>query len=137
MSQILVDTNVLIYAFNLSSPKHKTAKSILEGRKDLVLAHQNLLEFLRVVTHSVYRKKVKLEMVNEFIELLEDNLRIIYPTELTWEIFKNLKIKYEVGGNLIFDTYLVATMLSWGIKKIVTDNQKDLGKFEEIEVVGL
>jgi len=76
-------------------------------------------------------------MVNEFTELLEDNLRIIYPTELTWEIFKNLKIKYEVGGNLIFDIYLVATMLSWGIKKIVTDDQKDLGKFEEIEVVEL
>ncbi len=137
MSQILVDTNVLIYAFNVSSPKHKMAKSVLEGRGDLVLAHQNLLEFLRVVTHPVYRKKIRLEMVNKFVGLLEDNLRVVYPTELTWEIFKNLKIKYEVGGNLVFDTYLVATMLSWGIKRIVTDNQKDLGKFEEIGVVGL
>lgn len=137
MKKVLLDTNVLVYAFNVSSPKHKLARELVTGG-GWVVAQQNLLEFLRVVTHPVYAKKVGSGLGMEFVERLVEGVEVIYPTDLTWEVFRFLEQKYKrVKGNLVFDTYLVATMLSWGVRKIVTDNEKDLGMFEEVEVVGL
>ena len=49
----LVDTNLLVYAHDLSSPFHNRAKTWLEkmiNQHQVVLSWQNLLEFYTIVT---------------------------------------------------------------------------------------
>lgn len=52
---MLVDTNILLYAADESSPYHHTAKSWLEealnGPRLVALPWQSLIGFLRIATH--------------------------------------------------------------------------------------
>jgi predicted nucleic acid-binding protein len=52
---ILVDANLLIYAYNRAATQHETAKDWLEarlaGHEPIGLPWPSLLAFLRIVTH--------------------------------------------------------------------------------------
>lgn len=60
---------------------------------------------------------------------------VIAPTEETLPIAVRLMHKYTRSANRIFDAYLVATMLTHGIKKIATDNDRDFTMYEEVTVL--
>lgn len=133
---ILVDSNILIYAINRSSPKHTIAQQFLQQEKEkLVLAHQNIFEALRVLTHPRYPKPMKINPAIEAVISITSNLDVIYPFLETQQLSLELLKKYKLTSNQIFDGYLVATMLSNGIDKIATDNVKDFQKFKYIKVI--
>lgn len=51
---MLIDSNILVYAINILSPKHKKAQNFLqENITKLEIAHQNIFETLRVLTHPM------------------------------------------------------------------------------------
>ena len=59
---MLIDSNILIYAINTDSPKHKKAQGFLEENLgDLEIAHQNVLETIRVLTHGKFSNPMKLK----------------------------------------------------------------------------
>ena len=133
---MLIDSNILIYAINSSSPKHKRAQQFLqENRKVLMIAHQNIFELLRVLTHSKFQNPMKHNEAIEAIERILDVSTIISPDYRTHRITLELVQKYTMVSNQVFDAYLVATALSNGINTIATDNVKDLKKFSEISVI--
>lgn len=43
--------------------------------------------------------------------------------------------KYDIKKQEIFDTQLVATMLSNGVRRIYTFNKEDFKKYKEIKVI--
>lgn len=52
---MLIYSNILVYAINSSSPKNKAAQKYLEENiEELVVAHQNIFETLRVITHPKF-----------------------------------------------------------------------------------
>ncbi|MGB6057015.1 MAG: PIN domain-containing protein [Microthrixaceae bacterium] len=54
MTDVFVDTNVLVYAFDRSDPyKQHAARGVLEGPDVLVVSTQVLLEFFVVVTRKL------------------------------------------------------------------------------------
>src|SRR3990167_5138354 len=112
---VLFDTNILVYARDLESPNYQKAKelqdAVNEGVLNAVITPQNLLEFYSVITNQAKSKKAD------------------SPKEAIVEIKKYLR------GRKIFDVYLVATMLSNGIKTIYTANERDFEMFGEIKVV--
>lgn len=124
----------MVYALNKSSPQYSIARRFLrifEGK--LNIAHQNVLETLRVITHPTYKRHfgtVNVGKVQDFIE----EMNVLSPSGLTYFLNFELIKKYKISGNTVFDAYLVATMLSNNIKIIVTDNEKHFLKFEEIKV---
>ena len=129
---MLIDSNILIYSLSKRSPKRSRAQNFLNETDDLVFAQQNILETLRVLTHPIFPDPMKAEEALQAVSAIIDVGVVIRPTPETLEIMIELIRRKKITGNTIFDAYLVATMLSNGVKKIATDNVKHFKKFEEI-----
>lgn len=133
---ILVDSNILIYAINDSSPKQTLAQDFLRaniGR--LFVAHQNVFESLRVLTHSKFQTPMPSNDAIAAVNAITEHCRIIAPSYETLEIALALVKKHALSGDKLFDAYLAATALSVGVMAIATDNTKDFLPFEEINTI--
>jgi len=133
----LFDTNILVHAYNISDErKHEIALSLVkkawqEGGG--ITSLQNLMEFFTVIT-----KKVKRPISKNDAEIL---VKDILNSE-NWEVvdrdedifIKAMGIAKEANISL-WDALIGATMIENGIRKIVTDNEKDFHKIKGIEVV--
>ncbi len=140
---ILFDTNIIIYNQDASCKQFEKSaawhQKVINGEIKGVIASQNFVEFISVITNPkkivkpLSQEKASLEIEKYFSC---QAFKHIYPTEKTFSIFLNLSKKYQIKNSLqFFDLYLVSTILSWGIKKILTFNTEDFKKLEEIEIV--
>lgn len=133
---ILIDSNILIYAINRSSPKQKIAQDFLQTNVGhLVVAHQNVFESLRVLTHPKFQTPMSPTDAINAISAITDHCRIIAPDYETLEIALALVKKHTLTGDKIFDAYLTATALSVGVPTIATDNTKDFLLFKEVNTI--
>lgn len=130
----LVDTNVLVYSVDQSSSFYKKAREILErglrGEFTLVIAHQNLIEFVAVLTRG-YGVKIKnaLDDAAAFVSHFE----VIFPLPTTIDVFFQLaRVHKRIYA---FDLYLAATMLDNKIMRIITGNAKDFAGLSFKEVI--
>lgn len=133
---ILVDTNILVYSLNTISPKYSQSQEFLRDHIDeLVVAHQNILEAFRVLTHPKFPKPRSQKNVLQALESITKEIEIIHPRLETYYIILDLLKRYAIRGDQVFDIYLTATALSNGIEVIATDNEKDFKKFTEIKII--
>lgn len=133
---ILIDSNILIYAINSSSPKQKTAQDFLQTNVGhLVVAHQNIFESLRVLTHFKFQAPMSSVHAIAAINAITEHCRIIAPGYETHEITLALIKKHGLNGDKIFDAYLTATALTAGLTAIATDNTKDFITFKEVSII--
>lgn len=133
---MLIDSNILVYALNTTSPKHQASRLFLHSRiTEAVIAHQNILEVTRVLTHPMFQSKISIKAAARAMEQVAKSMKVIYPNEDTIWIYRELLTKYSLEGNRVFDVYLAATALSNGITEIATDNDKHFRVFEEIKVI--
>lgn len=132
---MLVDTNILVYAINKRSPKYKQARKFLEdNQEDLTLAHQNILETIKVLTQPKFSHPMDSMPAIEAVLKIAEGCQIIVPKPGTEFIALELIKRSKLSGNRIFDAYLTATALSNGVDTIATDNIKDFKKFKEIKI---
>lgn len=120
----LIDTNILVYSINKSSPFYTTARALVENeerRSNFVIAQQNLLELVSVLTK---RYRVPLYEASSSAHIFAKHFEIIAPLGTTWVTFTNLarQLKKHIPP---FDIYLAATMLDNGIERIITANTRD------------
>lgn len=133
---MLVDSNILIYAINTRSPKHKQAQKFLKDNlENLEISHQNILETIRVLTHQRFSKPMKLHAALDAILAICESSYVISPLKDTYRLALELIKAHRLIGNKIFDAYLVATALSNGITEIATDNVRDFKKYKEIKII--
>lgn len=131
---LLIDSNILIYSLEITSPKNLLAQKFLQTTPAFI-AHQNILETYRVITHKKYPSPFHTTEAVSVLRKMTDHFEVLYPTSKTQEIFLKLVEKYNISGLHTFDTSLVATMLSHGITTLATDNVRDFQKFSEIRVL--
>jgi predicted nucleic acid-binding protein len=133
---MLIDSNILVYSINSSSPKHLGAQQFIqENVGKLEVAHQNIFETLRILTHSKFPNPMKIGAAMIAVEAILEACNIIAPDYRTHRIALALIKKYQITSNQVFDAYLAATLISNGIDTIATDNVKDLQRFSEIKVL--
>lgn len=133
---MLIDTNLIIYAINSASPKHAQAKQFLLDHQDsLTVTHQNILESMRVLTHPRFSRPMTFSKAEKAVMAIAGAVTIVSPTDETFPIAVALMHKYTRAANRIFDAYLVATMLTHGMKEIATDNERDFTLYSEIKVI--
>jgi len=137
----LIDTNVLVYAYNSSFEKHSLSKSILEttmnGGIKAYITDKNLYEFYAIVTDS---KRVEKPVSSEkailaIRSLLDSELNVLITSKRTIAILLDLCKKYKVKRQKIFDFIFIAVMLEYGIDGIITYNVKDFSFIEEVTVL--
>lgn len=133
---MLVDTNILIYAVNKDSLRNKQAKKFLkENQGKFIVAHQNIIEAIKVLTQPKFSKPLEPKLAIEAVLKITEGCQIIAPKPGTEFIALELIKRSRLSGNRIFDAYLAATVLSNGVETIATDNVKDFSKITEITVI--
>ncbi len=127
---MLIDTNILVYAINADSPKNKAAQLFLQKRTgNLIIAHQNIIEASRVLTHPKFSHPMTPNAAQEALWEIINACRIIYPNNKTLYLALEFITEHKLFGNQIFDAYLAATVISNNILVIATDNTKDFEKY--------
>lgn len=139
---ILLDSNVLVYAADKTSPYYHFSKKLrdkgLKGEELLCVCSQTLTEFIAIVTDL---KRVKNPITSEKaikeVEkyLIAENILKIYPNEVSFQKLIEIAKKYKVKKQEIFDLQLISTMLANGVNKIYTFNVEDFSKIKEIKVL--
>lgn len=136
-TRYLVDTNILVYSVNQKSPHYSRARKLLEDGLEqgisFVVAHQNLIEFIAVLTRA-YAVKLKNALLDA--ESFAARFEVIVPLPATFERYARLvqKAKQTLYP---FDLYLAATMLDNGVERIITANPKDFHDIGLKEVMAL
>lgn len=139
-----IDTNILVYAHNVDSPKHKAAKQFLEaelnrrdmlGRWTVCIPAQTLLEFLNTITWSRLESPLPLRAASEIVQAYVDfGVPIIHAKSTQLQTVLALLQRVNSRKN-IFDVGLVATLRDNGVAGLYTVNVKDFQAFDFIEVV--
>jgi uncharacterized protein len=119
---ILIDANLLIYAYNPQSEHHEEAKRWLEETfsktEQVRLAWQTILAFLRIVTNvHVFEKpftpKEAREIVSEWLH--QTSVEVLEPGERHWEVLGELIEGAQVRGPLVTDAHLAALAIEHGM----------------------
>ena len=138
----LLDTNVLVYAADETSPFHQASRSLrdkgLRGEISLCVFPQIFYEFFAIVTdpRRVRNPRSQQEAVSEIKKYYQtDHLLKMYAGPDVREITLDLLKRYEIRKQEIFDLQLVATMLSNSVTRIFTFNRDHFSKYEEIETL--
>lgn len=133
---ILIDSNILVYAINTSSPKNTVSRRYISTyTHELCITHQNIFETLRILTHPKFDNKHDTIKAIAAISTIADHVQLLTPQNQTPYIALELIRRYTITSNAIYDAYLVATILSNGVGTIATDNEKDFKRFSEITVI--
>jgi len=134
---ILVDVNVLIYAFRQDAEHHNDYREwllgILNSSSQFGVSEMVLSSFIRICTHpKIFKNPSTLDEVFSFTDTIQNlpHCTIISPQERHWEIFRNLCKENNTKGNLITDAYLAALAIEWGCEWISTD--RDFARFKEL-----
>ena len=137
----LIDTNILVYAYNESAPFHEKALEILESALNdefnAVISDKNLFELWAIITDPKrVEKPQSIEQAHKVINfLINSNIKIIYPSSFTMLKTFELTDKYRISRQHIFDVIFVALMIENKIKTILTANDKHFKQFKEIKVI--
>ena|SRR3989344_5586607 len=142
---VCVDSNVLVYAQNADGRYFGRANEVIQaaanGEFDAVVALQNVLEFFATITD---RKRVEKPLsvtaaMEEVAKIVRGSVfRVLYPNLLTVSWWEELT---EVGkravGQRVYDRFLAATMLTNGVKIIITENKRDFAGIKGLTAVSL
>ena len=135
--ELLVDTNILVYAEDKRSEFHERSNRLLfHSDYELITTSKNISEFLSVVT-TLKHNPLPINEALEEVEKIKQNFTIFYPTEYTFAVFQNLLIKYQPKGLIIHDYEIASIGIANGVTKIATVNTKDFFTIEEISLITL
>jgi len=137
---LLVDTNLLIYAFRPESPEHPVARDwltriLIQGGR-LLLTSAALVSFARLATSSrIVRRPVGVDEVLAFIDSLRSGpgTERAEPGPGYAEIFARICSEGELRGNDIPDAHLAALAIEHGVELATHDRGFD--RFPGLRVV--
>ena len=138
---MFIDTNVLVSARILEAPDHDRARAQLERAfqdlEPLRISRQVVREYLSVVTRpQTWPVAITREHALEDIERLADTFEVLEdgPTVTDWLLL--LCRRLPVGGKQIHDANIIATMMAYGERRLLTFNVADFRRYlDRIELV--
>lgn len=137
---ILVDLNVLIYAYHEALPFHRKAKLWLERTVDsgetIGLPWQVVLGFLRIMTKRGISEcpltvEEAFQLLEQLIELPQTVL--VEPGPRHFQLVRSLLREAGVGGDLVADAHLAAMAIENGSRLCSVD--RDMGRFTGVKWV--
>jgi uncharacterized protein len=137
---ILIDANLLLYAYNRASDQHERARVWLEdaigGTQSVLLPWPVLLAFLRISTSSrIWPKPLAIANACEIMATLLsfDKVTIPQPGENHWQILNDLLTTCRCRDALIMDAHLAALAIERGAT--ICTNDRDFSRFPKLKVL--
>jgi len=134
---ILLDVNVLLYAYDSTSPFYPRLSAwieeLLSGPEEIALPWVTIWAFVRVRTNPVMVQNPA-TLVDSF-ELIRtwlgtEGVRLVHPGPKHLEILEHLVLEYGIRGAKLSDAVIAALALEYGAAVASTDH--DFSRFEEI-----
>ncbi|WP_213805227.1 TA system VapC family ribonuclease toxin [Granulicella sp. dw_53] len=131
---ILIDANLLIYAYDPAAGNHHRARawleSVLSTEREVGLPLQSVSAFLRILT-QVGLPGARLSMA-EAIDIVDTwfhlpSVRLLSPCETHWELLREILIESEANGRFVTDAQLAALVLEFDGTLYTTDS--DFSRF--------
>jgi len=131
---ILVDVNILIYAYDRTSSRHEHARTWLENalshEEEVAFSLTVILGFLRLMTNPAIAERPLsaaqgIDVVTSWLR--RSNVRVASPTDRHWEIFATLATTGQARGPLLMDAHLAALAIEHGALLATTD--RDFARF--------
>lgn len=137
---ILVDANLLLYAYNPSFDRHERARRWFEGilsRPDAVrLTWITILAFLRISTNvRAFEHPLTVDEALAIVAawLARPMVSILEPGERHWEILAALLATTQLRGASVMDAELAAVALEHGA--ILATCDRDFARFANLRTV--
>jgi uncharacterized protein len=131
---IVIDANLLIYAYDTSCPDHSKARawveSVFSGEEDIGLPWPCISAFLRVLTYRApkmerFTMPQALSFVDQWLQL--PNVRPLSAGEHHWSFFRDMLASGDACGKLTSDAVLAALALEHG--GVLYSNDRDFARF--------
>jgi toxin-antitoxin system PIN domain toxin len=135
-----VDTNVLVYAAVRSAPFHDQARNAvtqLAADEPLSLSRQILREYIAVMTRpQTWGRPLTLAEATADAAAFTQRFSVLEDGPPVWDQLIQLGRNYSFGGRQVHDANVVATMLAYGERRLLTFNEADFRRFAPpIEIV--
>ena len=136
----LLDANILLYAYDSSSPHHSICRSWLDAalnsEETIALPWQTLLAFVRIATNPrAVRQPLSgpdaCGIVNSWLDRL--NVAVVGAGDRFWEIFQAQVADAQVSGPLVTDAALAALAFEHGAILCSTDS--DFRRFRGLKLL--
>jgi uncharacterized protein len=134
---IVVDANLLLYAYNASAPEHPPSRDWLEetfsGAEPVGLCWATILAFLRIGTnprafpHPLSMPEA-ITIVGAWLDV--PAVRIVEPTDRHWTILSTLLPEAQAKGPLVSDAHLAVLAMEHGATLYSTDG--DFSRFPRL-----
>ena len=135
---ILVDANLLLYAYHPQAHQHEKSRAwleaVLSGRELVRFAWLTVWAFLRIGTNSrVFEHPLTSSEAEAAISswLAQPVAGIVEPGERHWEILRQLIRAGQAKGPLVMDAVLAAIAIEHGATVCTTD--RDFSRFPDVE----
>jgi uncharacterized protein len=137
---IVVDANLLLYAYDRSDPHHAAAARWLEATVDgdgqVGLALATVLAFIRISSDPrVYEAPMSaataIGIVGSWLQ--RANIQLLAPTEAHWATLTDLAVGGKARGPMLMDAHLAALTLEHGATLATTD--RDFARFPGLRTI--
>ena len=125
---ILLDANVLLYAYNPSFPQHRRARTWLEQNfsapAPIGLPWATIFAFLRIGTNPrAFPEPLTTDEAVAVVSawLTHPTVTVLTPGERHWSILQDLLLRVRVRGAQVADAHLAALAIEHGATLCTTD----------------
>jgi toxin-antitoxin system PIN domain toxin len=137
---ILVDANLLLYAYNPRAHEHERSRAWLEAvlsGPDLIrFAWVTLWAFLRIATSArVFERPLSVHEAEAAISewLAQPVAGTLEPGDRHWQILSAILLQGQASGPLVMDAVLAAIAIEHGATIFTTD--RDFSRFFDVNIV--
>jgi toxin-antitoxin system PIN domain toxin len=135
---ILVDANLLLYAYHPRDPHHEASRRwlerVLSEPQPVRFAWLTLWGFLRIVTSPrVFDHPLSMSEARAAVTswLARPHVDLLDPGERHWEILETLVDEGQTVGPLVMDAVLAAIAIEHGARLCTTD--RDFARFTNLD----
>jgi toxin-antitoxin system PIN domain toxin len=129
---ILVDANLLLYAYDRTSPVHEPARrwlqDVFSGKENVGLSWIAVLAFLRITTNpKIFKEPFSIEDAVEIVNdwFAQPSVSLVHPGDRHWPLFRKLLLEYRVQGPLVTDAHVATLALEHDIPIFTRDTDFD------------
>ena len=131
---ILIDANLLLFAYNPEDARHEASRlwleAVLAGTPLVRFSWLTLWAFLRITTNPrVFKQPLSIAEAERHISswLAQPSAGILEPGERHWDILQQLMRDGQASGPLVMDAALAAIAIEHGATLCTTD--RDFARF--------
>jgi hypothetical protein len=130
----VLDANILLYAYDATSPRHARARAWLEAVMSsgtaVGLPWQTIGAFLRIATNrKLPGARPTVEAVSRVVDhwLEQPNVRPLAPGDGHWPVLRQMMIEGQAPGPMVSDAQLAALTIECG--GILHTTDRDFARF--------